>query len=170
MESWTTLNIGTDGYMISSIGRIKSTKQCRTEGERFLSINIGNHGYCVCQIRVNGLRKTLSIHRLVAQSFLANPDNKPCVNHKNGIKTDNRVRNLEWTTYSENNKHARDKKLWYPPSGERSAKAKLTNDQVREIRKRLTKGERYNKIAKDYGVSRRITLAIKNNKTYKNVR
>lgn len=63
-------------------------------------------GYELVNIIFNNKRKLFLVHRLIAIIILPNPQNKPCVNHKNGIKTDNRVENLEWVTYSENMKHA----------------------------------------------------------------
>jgi hypothetical protein len=66
------------------------------DGYRYISFNIDK----------KKTRKTLKVHRVIAQTFLPNTDNKPCVNHKNGVRNDNRLENLEWVTYSENSKHA----------------------------------------------------------------
>jgi hypothetical protein len=78
---------------VSNLGNIKSDKKIRC----FLL-----SGYKRVQI----FNKQYYVHRLVAQAFVPNPENKPCVNHINGNKLDNRAENLEWCTYSENNAHA----------------------------------------------------------------
>ena len=63
-------------------------------------------GYCIVRLRKNGDTFALYVHRLVAEAFIPNPENKPCVNHIDGNKHNNCVSNLEWNTYSENNLHA----------------------------------------------------------------
>ena len=82
----------------------------------------------------DGRRKTSArfLHRLVAQTFIPNPDNKPEVNHKDGNKHNNRVDNLEWVTSKENKEHARLNNLARYANCEDSGKAVCTNDQIKE--------------------------------------
>lgn len=89
-------------YQVSNLGNIRSVRR----KFKLLRFQKSNSGYLRVALFNGEDYQIISVHRIVAQVFIPNPENKPCVNHKNGIKTDNRVENLEWCTYSENLKHA----------------------------------------------------------------
>ena len=98
MEEWKPV-AGYEGfYSVSNKGRIWSHYH-----DRPLKLISGIHGYLIAHLSKNGIAKRIPVHRLVAQAFIANPDNKPTVNHLNEVKTDNTVENLEWATVAEQN-------------------------------------------------------------------
>lgn len=108
-EVWKSV-VGYEGiYEVSNMGRVKSlTRVIINKGrpcclkEIILKTPVGNRGYPV----VNLMGKSATVHRMVANAFLPNPDNKPEVNHLDGSKTNNRVENLEWNTGTENQIHS----------------------------------------------------------------
>ena len=67
--------------------------------------SLDKYGYERITLSKNGIRKSYYIHRIVAMAYIPNPNNKNFINHKNGVKTDNRVYNLEWCTQKENQQH-----------------------------------------------------------------
>lgn len=108
-------------------------------------------GYLRCHI--NDGEET--IHRIIAKCFVPNVLDKPCVNHINGIKTDNRAVNLEWCTYSENSHHAYNNRLRIGPRGENNGRSKLTYDDVNYIRRNyIPRNPEYNMpaLAEKFGV------------------
>ena len=113
-EIWADI-VGYEGYYkISNFGNVKSCKRIIQHGlgnaDRVIESRIikpydDNHGYHLVSLSKDGKVKKHKVHRLVAKAFIPNPKNKPTVNHKNEIRTDNHVDNLEWATYKENNNH-----------------------------------------------------------------
>ena len=104
-EQWEPIADSKGIYYISNQGNAKSYKFCN---ERFLKPSLATTGYFVIGICTNGKKKNFPIHRLVAQTFIPNPQNKPQVNHRDGNKLNNNIDNLEWVTAKENSKHALD--------------------------------------------------------------
>lgn len=95
-------------YKISDDGTIislpKPHKNC-SKKEKVLSYRLDKDGYKRVTLCKDGICKTFGVHRLVAQTYIPNPNNKPTVNHINADKGDNRVENLEWASHSEQTKH-----------------------------------------------------------------
>ena len=91
-EIWKSIN---DRYSVSNFGRIKSNYANK---ERILKPHTNHYGYLMVSLQIDKTKKTCSVHRLVAQAFIPNPDNLLEVNHKDEDKTNNCVDNLEWCT------------------------------------------------------------------------
>lgn len=141
-ETWKSIP-GYPSYEASNLGRIRSVER---------SIEIINHGTKCFRLHKSFIRKTnffngyerLSlhninrvrdielVHRLVAFAWIPNPEGKPFINHKNGIRSDNRVKNLEWCTSLENTKHAIENGLKKMPKDH--CGTVLTDEQVLCIR------------------------------------
>jgi len=134
-------------YEISDRGRFKMLPRLQNNmwgglsltKEKIISGHTA-HGYKIVQLKKEPKRLTIAVHRLVGLAFIQNPENKPYINHKNGVKHDNRAINLEWCTPSENNHHFSETIVSNRKRGEKHPKAKLTEEKVIEIR-RLYKNE-----------------------------
>ena len=112
-EIWKPIVGYEDLYEISSFGNVRSLDKyvnCKNNSKRLIKGKVIsqfiNHGYKIVDLTKNGQRKHCRVHRLVAQAFIPNYDNKEDVNHIDGNKTNNRIENLEWCTRQENIIHA----------------------------------------------------------------
>lgn len=117
-------------------------------------------------------RKNYRVHRVIAQALLPNPENLPCVNHKDGDKLNNSVSNLEWCTHSENTKHAYEVGLERRRCGEEHHNHKLTEDDVKHIREVYIKRHSlFGAVAlsERYGVDRTTIHDIVNGKTWRGI-
>ena len=94
--------IGYEGLYVINDSNIDDETVFGIIQNHFIKTRINNKGYKTVVLRKNGVGKTYSLHRLLAEAFIPNPDNKPCVDHINTIITDNRIENLRWATHQEN--------------------------------------------------------------------
>ena len=153
-------------FQISNLGNIRSLdryiKHYRgglkfQKGRDNKSMRMTTMGYWRTTLKMGGVNKTFFIHQLVANAFLDKPSDHLIINHIDGIKTNNRIDNLEWTTHSGNVQHAVKLRL---------IKTKLTDEQALKIKysNGTTRG-----LGKEYGVSSGIIWRIKNGLAYKHL-
>lgn len=150
-------------YEVSSLGRIRSVSRIVTVGNRswvmpskIRKASKNKYGYLIINFRVGGENTTCILHRVVAKAFIPNPNHLPEVNHKNGIKSDNNILNLEWVTSKDNVKHAWVNKLIKKPRhGPYNSKAKMSYEKITELKTLYDSGNyTLTELAKRINVSR----------------
>ena len=166
-ELWKWV-VGYEGlYLVSNLGRVFSTPKT-THCGHVMKQNTNWAGYKTVCLSKEGVKKFFSVHRLVSIAFIDNVKNKKEVNHINGIRSDNRLSNLEWVTRSENEKHAFSnlgKKPNAPWKDKPRKFARVLNDSQIESIMEDCRSSRT--IAQVYDVSKTTILNIKNGKIYK---
>lgn len=175
MEQWRPLvypNLAPEKnrFLISSEGRLMNKNTSLIYKPELLRT-----GYLSVRIGLSHTeRMHIILHKAVAFTFIENPSNFKCVNHKDGNKQNNKIENLEWCSESYNRKHAYDNGLFdiSKISGENNHNAKLTTQDITSIRETYQSGSRQNggrALARKYGVSKTVIRAIINNDAWKNI-
>ena len=155
-------------YQVSNQGRVKSFK-CYPQG-KILRLNKNSNGYYQVILCQSGVRKALKVHILVMLAFVGERLDEMEVNHKDGIKTNNHVDNLEYCTSSENRQHAYDTGLQVAIVGEKHESAKLTQKQVLEIRTRYKSGGiTQMELAREYCIDQATISKIVNRKLWSHI-
>lgn len=158
-EVWVDIVDYEGHYQVSNLGRVRSldryvkvsNHQVFKKGKILSQCN--TNGYLSLCLRKDGKAKTIKVHIIVANHFIPSVEGKIFVNHKNGIKSDNNVNNLEWVTPKENSQHASETGLLKKGSDHHSSI--LTEDDVMYIRSTYKKGEvTQQQLADEFGVCR----------------
>lgn len=130
--------------------------------EKILILSDDKDGYKLVGIS----NKTQKVHRLVAEAFIPNPENKPVVNHINGLKNDNRIENLEWCTLTENEHHAYNSKLMRGAIGKKNGNSKYGKELILKIKYLLDEGIKPLEICKKLEVNEGLVRSIQKGRTW----
>lgn len=157
---------------------------------KWLKQHVDKDGYKIVILSKNGIHNLVKVHRLVGMAFIDNPENKPQINHKLGNKSNNYYKNLEWATAKENVQHAFDtglktvsdkaRKLFIERTKKRftnrkdtigslNGRAKLSENDVLMIRKRILANDNMSQIARDYSVTPNCIFEIKTRKRWSHI-
>jgi hypothetical protein len=151
-------------YQVSNCGNIKNTKS-----GRILKHNIDIYGYCYLSISHKGNKYQRTVHSLVAQAFIPNPESKPQVNHKDGNKENNYDWNLEWATHLENMKHALETGLRNNTIGSNHSNSVYSDKQIHKICKLLENGSSTTEVSNVVKIPRKYLDKIRRGELWKHI-
>jgi hypothetical protein len=169
-----------DKYEVDTEGQIYSNDYNHTGKRKVLKQYMDQDGYPYVMLNIDGKRYKRVVHRLIAAAFLPQIEGKSQVNHKNGIRHDNRVENLEWVTSQENILHSwrnngrkhsdeHNSNISARSTGELNPKAKLNSEQAKQIRMRRLQGESLKSLSQEFGIGTSQISAIARGKIWKSI-
>lgn len=155
-----------DWYEVSNLGNIRNSNT-----KYVLKLKLLKTGYysITASLGSRQSKKTIRVHRAVAETFIANPNNYPVINHIDGNKLNNCVDNLEWCTYADNTRHAWDNGLITPKRGVDNHWSKLTSEDVKYIREHYILGDNMygtRGLARKFGVTHEVIRKVIHNQSY----
>jgi hypothetical protein len=159
MEIWKDIKDYEGIYQASNFGNLRSLNYKRSGKIQVLKPALDNKGYLRTALMKSGVLKTVKVHRVIAQTFIENLNNKPQVNHINGVKNDNTIVNLEWCDNTENQNHAIKlglTKKRIRPLNELNKKIKISDEALLSIFEEFKNGASKRSLAKKYNVDRGI--------------
>lgn len=152
-----------NNYFVTNYGRVVNAVT-----NKVLKPKLADTGYPKITFQINKKKYERYLHRLIAESFIPNPHNKPFINHSDGVKTNYTITNLEWNTPKENAEHASRTGLL--KVGEESGRSHITESQAKRIIEALNNGERNCDIVRNFDfATRSIVEKIKNKRKWKHL-